>query len=208
MARFCRRRNDELGRHGVDQIQWALGMDATGPVELTPLSEGSNGQVKMKYANGVPVNFVIEPGKGPMGGAIFICEKGKLEVNRNKFTSNPPEIAQQLLKNLDIEEEDANGATIWRSGRPNGTCRIGSTAFARANYPWPTSRSDIGRSRFAIWQILPEQSAKHFIGIPRKRSLTTHRRINSFPAMPSRVRIAKDWLVEQSGWVLLLLISN
>ena len=28
------------GAHGVDQIQWALGMDSTGPVEISPLSEG------------------------------------------------------------------------------------------------------------------------------------------------------------------------
>ena len=28
------------GAHGVDQIQWALGMDGTGPTEIKPLSEG------------------------------------------------------------------------------------------------------------------------------------------------------------------------
>ena len=33
------------GAHGVDQIQWALGMDDTGPVELWPLTAGPNGQV-------------------------------------------------------------------------------------------------------------------------------------------------------------------
>ncbi len=106
------------GAHGVDQIQWALGMDSTGPVKLSPLSEGSNGQVRMNYANGVQVNFVIEPGKGPMGGAVFICEKGKLEINRNKFTSNPPEIAQQLLKYLDIEEEErkwSDNLALWQA---------------------------------------------------------------------------------------------
>lgn len=40
------------GAHGVDQIQWALGMDETGPSELRPLSPGSNGQVAMRYPNG------------------------------------------------------------------------------------------------------------------------------------------------------------
>lgn len=106
------------GAHGVDQIQWALGMDDTGPIEIAPLTDGPNGQVRMKYANGVQVNYVIEPGKGPMGGAIFVCEKGKLEVNRNKFTSNPPEIAQQLLKSLDIEEEErkwSDSLALWQA---------------------------------------------------------------------------------------------
>lgn len=106
------------GAHGVDQIQWALGMDHTGPVELEPLSEGLSGQVRMKYANGVTVNFTIEPGKGPMGGAVFICEKGKLEINRNKFTSNPPEIAMELLKQLDSDEEErkwSDSLALWQA---------------------------------------------------------------------------------------------
>ena len=106
------------GAHGVDQIQWALGMDASGPMEITPLTEGRNGQVRMKYANGVPVNFVIEHGKGPMGGAVFVCEKGKLEINRNKFTSNPPEIAQQLLKLVDVQEEErkwSDSLALWQA---------------------------------------------------------------------------------------------
>lgn len=106
------------GAHGVDQIQWALGMDATGPVEIEPLTPGSSGQVRMRYANGVPVNFVIQPGKGPMGGAIFVCEKGKLEINRNKFTSNPPEIAQELNKRLDIVEEErkwSDNLALWQA---------------------------------------------------------------------------------------------
>jgi len=106
------------GAHGVDQIQWALGMDDTGPVEIEPLTEGPHGNLRMKYANGVQVNYVIEPGKGPMGGAIFVCEKGKLEINRNKFASNPPEIAEQLRKNLNIEEEErkwSDSLALWQA---------------------------------------------------------------------------------------------
>ena len=106
------------GAHGVDQIQWACGMDGTGPVEMKPLSDGPNGQVAMRYANGVEVNFVIEPGKGPMGGAIFVCEKGKLEINRNKISSNPPEIAEELKKKLDIDEEErkwSDSLALWQA---------------------------------------------------------------------------------------------
>ncbi len=106
------------GAHGIDQIQWALGMDGTGPTEMRPLSEGPNGQVAMRYANGVPVNFVIETGKGPMGGAVFICEKGKLEINRNKFSSNPPEIAAELNKKVDVAEEErkwSDELALWQA---------------------------------------------------------------------------------------------
>ena len=106
------------GAHGVDQIQWALGMDDTGPTELRPLSEGPNGQVAMRYANGVEVQFVIEPGRGPMGGAVFTCEEGKLEINRNKYVSNPPEIALELNKKLDVAEEErkwSDSLALWQA---------------------------------------------------------------------------------------------
>jgi len=106
------------GAHGVDQIQWALGMDDTGPVDLKPLSEGPNGQVEMIYASGVPVSFISESGRGPMGGAVFTCEKGKIEINRNKFTSNPLDIAEELKKKLDIAEEErkwSDNLALWQA---------------------------------------------------------------------------------------------
>jgi predicted dehydrogenase len=106
------------GAHGVDQIQWALGMDGTGPTEIRPLRAGPNSQVAMRYPNGVEVNFVLEQGHGPMGGAVFICEKGKLEINRNKFTSNPPEIADELRKHLDVAEEErkwSDNLALWQA---------------------------------------------------------------------------------------------
>jgi predicted dehydrogenase len=106
------------GAHGVDQIQWALGADGTGPVELQPLSEGPNGQVSMRYADGVEVKFVLESGRGPMGGAVFTCEQGKLEINRNKYVSNPPEIALELNKQLDVAEEErkwSDQLALWQA---------------------------------------------------------------------------------------------
>ena len=106
------------GAHGVDQIQWALGMDGTGPVEIKPLTSGPNGQVLMRYANGVEVHYFLESGKGPMGGAVFFGEKGKLEINRNKFASNPPEIAEELRKKLDVDEEErkwSDNLALWQA---------------------------------------------------------------------------------------------
>jgi hypothetical protein len=103
---FCGADMCNWGAHGVDQVQWALGLDGTGPVEMSPLTPGSDGQVEMRTANGVPIRFVLEKGHGPQGGAVFVCEQGKLEVNRNKFTSNPKEIAVELLKKVDAVEEE------------------------------------------------------------------------------------------------------
>ena len=104
------------GAHGVDQIQWATGMDGTGPVEMWPASPGINGKVEMRYANGLPVRFMLD--HGPWGGAIFICEKGKLEINRNKFSSNPKQIAVDLLKKVDEANEEkkwSDQTALWQA---------------------------------------------------------------------------------------------
>ena len=104
------------GAHGVDQIQWALGADATGPVAIKPITEGPDGQVVMTYADGLEVKFILD--NGPMGGAVFVGEKGKLEINRNKVTSNPPEIAQKLLEAVDVAEEErkwSDELALWQA---------------------------------------------------------------------------------------------
>lgn len=75
------------GAHGVDQIQSALGKSLTGPRILWPVSPGPNGRVSMTYADGTLVRFELD--KGPMGGAIFTGSKAKMEINRNRFATNP-----------------------------------------------------------------------------------------------------------------------
>ena len=80
------------GAHGVDQIQWALGMSHTGPVEIWPLTPGPHGKVGMRYENGVVVSYDLE--QGPHGGAIFVGEECKIEINRNRFATNPKDFVQ------------------------------------------------------------------------------------------------------------------
>ncbi len=80
------------GAHGVDQIQWALGASFSGPVEIWPVTPGPNGKVSMRYADGVQVDFELD--RGPMGGAVFTGTEAKIEINRNKFTTNPPDFVR------------------------------------------------------------------------------------------------------------------
>ena len=45
-------------------------------------------------------------------------ESGKLEINRNKVTSNPPTIAQELLKKVDAEAEErrwSDQTALWQA---------------------------------------------------------------------------------------------
>lgn len=104
------------GAHGVDQIQWALGKDHTLPVRFKPITSGENGKVIAWYEDGTEIRFELE--KGPMGGAIFVGEKGKLEINRNKFTSNPVEIGNELLKKVDAAQEElkwSDQTALWQA---------------------------------------------------------------------------------------------
>ncbi len=75
------------GAHGVDQIQSALGKSRTGPRELWPVTPGPNGKVSMRYEDGTLVRFELDG--GPMGGAIFKGTAAKMEINRNRFATNP-----------------------------------------------------------------------------------------------------------------------
>ena len=91
------------GAHGVDQIQWALGMSQSGPSEVWPTSPGPNGKVRMKYENGIEVHYELE--KGPHGGGIFVGEDCKIEINRNKFTTNPKDFVK--------DPPDPATAEVW-----------------------------------------------------------------------------------------------
>jgi len=105
------------GAHGVDQIQWALGKDHTLPTEFKLVTPGQDGQVVATYEDGTHVSFEL-PTSGPMGGAIFIGEKGKLEINRNKFMSNPADIREELLKKVDEAEEEvkwSDQTALWQA---------------------------------------------------------------------------------------------
>lgn len=82
------------GAHGLDQVQWALGMDDTGPVETRPITPGQHGQVAFKYADGVEVRCELERG-GPMGGAKFIGEKGSMVLDRNGFVTQPLDLVPE-----------------------------------------------------------------------------------------------------------------
>ena len=99
------------GAHGFDQVQWALGMDHTGPVEvwakggkLKPVTYtepesrargdklcSTGYEVTFRYANGTLLKTKDgEPG----AGGVFIGDKGKIRIGNNTYSSNPEELSQ------------------------------------------------------------------------------------------------------------------
>jgi predicted dehydrogenase len=91
------------GGHGVDQIQSALGMDGTGPVEFWPLPEAPKGSVAFRYGNGVVVRMEL-PAGNIQGGAMFIGEKGRIEITRNDFRTDPPNLIKELPPAEEVEK--------------------------------------------------------------------------------------------------------
>ncbi len=86
-----------LGSHAFDMVQYATGMDLSGPTELWPVEEGPAARVHFRYANGLEVRLRFpdtEPRRGPQLGAIFVGSECKMEINRNKFTTNPPDFVK------------------------------------------------------------------------------------------------------------------
>ncbi len=79
------------GAHAADQIQFTLGKDDTGPVEIWPVSEGPDALIRMKYEDGTEVRF--ERDFGVRWGAVFVGEDNqKFEINRGTVKSNPKEL--------------------------------------------------------------------------------------------------------------------
>ena len=89
-----------LGAHGFDMVQYALGMDDTGPVELWPAGEDETGvqRVDFRYAEGPEVRLSFadkKPMRGPRLGAVFSGSKCKIEINRNRFQTNPADFVKE-----------------------------------------------------------------------------------------------------------------
>jgi predicted dehydrogenase len=94
------RKNGDWGAHHFDIIQWALGMDHSGPVEFIPKGwQGTPHQTHV-YANGLRVERV----DGGLKSMIeFTGSQGTIWVSRNDYLeTNPPELATRPLRGEDI----------------------------------------------------------------------------------------------------------
>jgi predicted dehydrogenase len=100
------RKNGDWGAHHFDIIQWALDMDASGPVEFIPAGfEGTPYQTH-RYANGVTVQRV--DGRQP-AMIEFIGTKGTVGVGRNGYlVCEPIELATRPLRAAEQHLYDSN----------------------------------------------------------------------------------------------------
>jgi predicted dehydrogenase len=100
----------DWGAHHFDIVQWALGMDNSGPVEVTPPGPGQP-LLCVRYANGTRAYHVNGPGAAsvkwpgpppPDGNVItFVGEKGWIEVDRQHIKLVPEALEDVTLKPSD-----------------------------------------------------------------------------------------------------------
>ena len=119
-----------FGPHGLDIVQWALGMDEAGPEAVWTEGEpfapevmrpalldgepasychhcyhstelrGLAPKLYMRYPGGVEVEF----GEAISSGARFTGEGGELTISRNTLESEPGDIAAELLEKAEADE--------------------------------------------------------------------------------------------------------
>ena len=94
------RKNGDWGAHHFDIIQWALGMDASGPVEYIPKGwQGAPYQTHV-YANGLRVERVDQ---GLKAMIEFTGTKGTVWVSRDDYlVTDPAELATRPLRAEDV----------------------------------------------------------------------------------------------------------
>ena len=130
--------------HAFDVVQWGLGMDQSGPVEIIPSETGRYPSLTYKYADGVllqVVNWRLEEGKHfvPKGwdlntrlqnfGALFVGEDGWIHVGRQGYlTGFPPEVIERPapgveprhpVGNRSVRASDRRATWPSAAGRPS-----------------------------------------------------------------------------------------
>ena len=87
----------DWGAHHFDIAQWALGMDESGPVEITPPDGKDVKKLTYRYANGT---LMYHGGlAGYNFGVVFVGEKGKVCVDRGRFQAEPESLAEGYKAN-------------------------------------------------------------------------------------------------------------
>jgi predicted dehydrogenase len=160
----------DWGAHHFDIAQWALGMDASGPIEIIPPEDKNAGHgVKMIYANGVPVHHING------NGVTFYGTEGKLYVNRGKFEPTPeslgekplPENAVKLYKSTNhfgdwlkcIETREKPICDVEVGARTVSVCHLVNLAYLNdAHLKWdPAKEQFTGGTGNPKWLDIPHR---------------------------------------------------
>lgn len=98
----------DWGAHHFDIVQWALGMDGSGPVEYLPAGTDGHPCMGFRYASGTKVYHVFggaekkvewpSPPEGDSNGITFIGDKGWVEVDRAHIRTQPESLLKEIVQ--------------------------------------------------------------------------------------------------------------
>jgi predicted dehydrogenase len=98
-----------FGTHAFDQIQWALDKDKELPVEIEatePNHPTNRSPFTMTYADGTQIVIREEGESNNAFGGFLYGDKGKAEITRGQFRTNPKEIADAIPPDIRRDELD------------------------------------------------------------------------------------------------------
>jgi predicted dehydrogenase len=168
------RKNGDWGAHHYDIIQWALGMDESGPTHFVPKGYKGEEYQYFTYADGTKVIRGYE-GLGHM--IRFIGEEGEVRVSRGgKIDTTPAALKNAVLKTTDQRLYVSNDhRRDWLNGirsRQQTLCHVGighrtatichlSGISERLGRPidWdPKTEHIVGDARAAMWESRPRRA--------------------------------------------------
>lgn len=132
----------DWGAHMFDIVQWALDMDASGPVEVTAPDGGAHPFLTYRYANGVTMTHE----KWEWNNAIhFIGSQGEIKLQRGKLETTPASLKDRIIgdtekhvyKSEDHYKDFLNamrkrtkpGCDVEIGHRTSSVCNIGNIAY-------------------------------------------------------------------------------
>ena len=160
-----------MASHAVDLIVMGLGLDLTGPTEIWPTSDqGHESTVRMRYATGTEVRFESRD-SGPAWGGVFVGDRGKIEINRNKVVTNPLDlIKEKLPPSGQVADHIRNWFDCIKSRElPRAHAEIGHRVCSTCHL------SNIARQlgRKVRWdperEIFPDDEANALLSRPRRK---------------------------------------
>jgi len=116
---FCGGEICGWGSHDLDQVQWALGMDESGPSEVwvegepyKPWVAEDSSRTGRFFGAKETIIHMMYPGDihmelsedvNPNGGALFIGEKGRIRIDRGRFEVSEPEWKTVPLETMPVQ---------------------------------------------------------------------------------------------------------
>ncbi len=161
----------DMGAHHYDIMQWALGKDHTGPVEIIPPDDPNAIMgARFRYADGIEVVH------GGPSGCVFTGTRGTLHLDRGVLRSDPADLIRDPLSDREVSLFRSPGhhrnwvdsiksrqpalCTAEIGARSNAFSQLGNLVYwHRRKLRWDPER----------WEFPRDREANSWLDNPRRR---------------------------------------